>query len=109
MPSPSGPCRGCGHRAKGYPISESESLDGDRPLWERLTVNAHQLCCPACRRFRRQTRSLGAALSRLRARREARDKLPGLFLSPDVRERIKAVLRDASDPGGPGLPGAPSA
>jgi hypothetical protein len=90
-------------------ISESGSLDRDRPLWELLTVNAHQLYCPGCRRFRRQTRALGAVLGRLRARRESGDKLPGLFLPPDVRERIKAALRNAGDPGGPGLPGAPSA
>jgi hypothetical protein len=85
------------------------SLDQDRPLWERLTVNAHQLCCLGCRRFRRQTRSLASALRRVRARRESGDKLPGLLLPPDVRERIKAALRHARDPGGPGLPRAPSA
>jgi hypothetical protein len=90
-------------------LSESVSLDLDRPLWERLTVNAHQLSCPGCRRFRRQTRSLGVVLGRLRARRESGDKLPGLCLPPDVRERIKAVLRSAGGPGGPGLPRAPSA
>jgi hypothetical protein len=90
-------------------MSESMSIDQGHPLWERLTVNAHQLCCPGCRRFRRQTRSLGAALARLRARRQAGDKLPGLFLPPDMRERIKAALRRARDPDGPGPPGAPSA
>jgi hypothetical protein len=85
------------------------SLDQDRPLWELLTVNAHQRYCPGCRRFRRQMRSLGGALGRARARRESGDKLPGLFLPPDVRERIKAALRSAGDPDGPGLPGVPSA
>jgi hypothetical protein len=85
------------------------SLDQDRPLWEFLTVNAHQLCCPGCRRFRRHARSLGAALGRVRARRESGDKLPGLSLPPDVRERIKAALRSAGEPNGQGLPGAPSA
>jgi hypothetical protein len=90
-------------------MSESDARDRDRPLWENLTVNAHQLCCPGCRRFRKPTRSLGAALSRLRARGESSDRLPGLFLPPDVRERIKAELRSASDPGGPDPRREPSA
>jgi hypothetical protein len=90
-------------------MSESRSHDGGRPLWERLTVNAHQISCPGCRRFRGQTRSLGGVLGRLRARRESGDKLPGLCLPPDVRERIKAALKRARDPGGPALPGSPPA
>jgi hypothetical protein len=86
--------------------SESESLDRERPVWECLMVSAHRLACPHCRRFRRQVRPLGAALFRIRARREAGDRLPGLFLPPDVRERVKAALRGANDPGGPGIPRA---
>src|SRR5260370_40826972 len=82
-------------------MSESDALDRDRSLWERVTVNAHQLYCPGCRQFRKQTRWLGALLSRFRARREAGDKIPGLFLSTHVRERIKAALRSACDPGPP--------
>ena len=89
-------------------LSESESLDRDRSGLERLMVNAHQLACPACRRFRRQVRLLDAALARIRARREAGDRLPGLFLPPDARERIKTALRAANDPGGPVHPGAPT-
>ncbi len=88
--------------------SESESLDWDRSKVERLMVNAHQLSCPACRRFRRQVRSLDAVLARIRARREAGDRLPGLFLPPDARERIKTALRAANEPGGPAHPGAPT-
>jgi predicted anti-sigma-YlaC factor YlaD len=89
-------------------MSESGALDQGRPLWERVMVNAHQLYCPGCRRFRKQMRSLAAALSRLRSGREASDKLPGLFLPPEDRERIKAVMRGASRRNGPGLPRAPS-
>jgi predicted anti-sigma-YlaC factor YlaD len=89
-------------------LSESESLDRDRSELELLMINAHRLACPACRRFRRQVRSLDAALARIRARREAGDKLSGLFLPPDARRRIKAALRRANDPGGPALPGAPT-
>jgi predicted anti-sigma-YlaC factor YlaD len=89
-------------------LSESESLDRDRSELELLMVKAHQLACPACRRFRRQVRSLAAALARIRARREAGDKFPRLFLPPDVRRRIKATLRGANDPSGPALPGTPT-
>jgi predicted anti-sigma-YlaC factor YlaD len=89
-------------------IYESDSLDQRLSRWERLMVNAHQFSCPACRRFRRQVRSLDAALARIRARREAGDKLAGLFLPPDVRRRIKAALRRANDPSGPAFPGAPT-
>jgi hypothetical protein len=88
-------------------LSESESLDRDRSEFELLMVNAHHLTCPACRRFRRHVRLLEAALVRIRARREASDKLPGLFLPPDVREQIKTLLRGANDPGGPALPRTP--
>jgi hypothetical protein len=91
-------------------MSESDALDRDRSLWELLTVSAHQLSCPGCRRFRTQTRALGAALFQLRARCESSEKLPGLFLAPDVRERIKAALSSVGgpDPAGPVLPRAPS-
>ena len=88
-------------------LSESESLDRNRSELEHLMVNAHRLACPACRRFRRQVRSLAAALARIRARREAGDRLPGLFLPPDARERIKTALRAAIEPGGPDEPGGP--
>lgn len=88
--------------------SESESLDRDPPPWERMTAGAHQLYCPGCRRFRRQMRTLSAALRQLRSGREASGKLAGLFLPPDARERIRAVLKAANDRGGPSLPGAPS-
>ena len=87
-------------------LSESESLDRARSEWELLMVKAHQLACPACRRFRKQVRSLDAALARLRSRREAGDKLSGLFLPPDAREHIKAALRAADDRGGPAHHGA---
>ena len=85
--------------------SESELLDREHSVWECLMVNAHQLCCPACRRFRRQVRFLRAALGWIRARREAGERLPGLFLPPDDRKRIKTALRGANDPGGPARPG----
>jgi hypothetical protein len=88
--------------------SESEAHDRTRSCWERITVNAHQLYCPPCRRFRRQTRSLCEALRQLRARGEASHKLPGLFLSPEVRERINAALRKADGQGVPGLANTPS-
>jgi hypothetical protein len=71
-------------------------------------VNSHQLSCPACRRFRRQIHSLDAALARIRVRREAGKRLPGLRLLPDVRRRIKAALRKANDPGTPTLSGIPA-
>jgi hypothetical protein len=87
--------------------SESDSLDRRMSGWERLMVNAHQFSCPGCRRFRRQMRSLDAALARLRARREAGDRFAGLFLPPDVRRRIRAALQGANDPDGP-PPGAPT-
>jgi hypothetical protein len=89
-------------------LSESDSLDRRLSGWERLMVNVHQFSCPACRRFRRQIRSLDAALARIRARREAGDQLAGLFLPPDIRRRIKAAVRKANDPGGPALPRAPT-
>jgi predicted anti-sigma-YlaC factor YlaD len=89
-------------------LSESDSLDRDPSEWEFLMVNAHRLACPGCRRFRRQVRSLAAALARIRVRREAGDRLPGLFLPPDARERIKTALRAANDPGGPVHPRAPT-
>jgi hypothetical protein len=89
-------------------LSESEALERKRSEWECLMVNAHQVWCPACRRFRRQVRFLGAALGRIRAGREAGERLPGLFLPPDVRERIKTALWRASDSGGPALPGTPT-
>lgn len=89
-------------------LSESESLDRDRSVLELLMVNAHQLACPACRRFRKQLRSLHAALERIRARREAGDRFPALFLPPDARERIKIALRAANEPIGPGRPGLPT-
>jgi predicted anti-sigma-YlaC factor YlaD len=88
-------------------FSESKSLDEEQSEWERLMVNAHQRLCPACRRFRKQVRLLDAMLRRIRAWREADDRLPGLFLSSDVRERTKAALRGAKDPGGPVLPRPP--
>jgi hypothetical protein len=89
-------------------LSESDSLDRRLSRWVRLMVNAHQLSCPACRRFRRQIHSLDAALARIGARREAGDRLSGLHLPPDVRRRIKAALRKANDPGTPTLPGIPA-
>ena len=89
-------------------LSESESLDRNRSKWEALMVYLHQLACPACQRFRRQLHSLDAALARIRARREAGDWLPGLFLPPDARERIKTTLRAANDPGDPDDPRAPA-
>jgi predicted anti-sigma-YlaC factor YlaD len=82
-------------------LSESDSLDRDRSKLELLMVNAHQLTCPACRRFGRQVRLLDAALAGIRSRREAGDRPSGLFLPPDVRERIKAALGAANDRGGP--------
>jgi hypothetical protein len=88
--------------------SESGELDAARSFWERTAVNAHQLGCPGCRRFRAHVRSLAAALFLLRVQREAREKLPGLFLPPDVRERIKAALRRARCESVPGLPMANS-
>jgi hypothetical protein len=89
-------------------FSESESHDQDRLVLERLMVRAHQLTCPACRRFRIQLRVLGAALGRLKAGRESGDGLPGLFLPPDVRERIKTALQGVNDPSGPVFPRAPT-
>ena len=82
-------------------FSESESLDRDRSRLEVLMVSAHQLACPACRRFRRQVHLLDAVLASIRSRREAGDSVSRLFLPPDARERIKAALRDATDRGGP--------
>ncbi|HEX3447346.1 MAG TPA: hypothetical protein VHS97_03800 [Isosphaeraceae bacterium] len=82
-------------------LSESDSLDRDLSKFELLMVKAHQLTCPACRRFGRQVRLLDAALAGIRSRREAGDRLSGLFLPPDARERIKAALRAANDSGGP--------
>jgi hypothetical protein len=89
-------------------LSESDSLDRRLSAWERLMVSAHQFSCPGCRRFRRQVRSLGVALALIRARREADDRLAGLFLPPDVRRRIKAALRSANDPGSPAVPEVPT-
>jgi hypothetical protein len=88
-------------------LSESDSLDRRLSRWERLMVNAHQLSCQACRRFRRQIRSLDAALARIRigARREAGGRLSGLFLPPAARRSIKAALRRANEPGDPNHPG----
>jgi hypothetical protein len=43
---------------------------------------------------------LGALLERLKARPETGDRLPGLFLPLDDRERIKTALRKANDPSG---------
>ena len=80
--------------------AESEARDQDRFFWERLMVRAHQLSCPACRRFRIQVRMLGALVERLKARPETGDRLPGLFLPIDDRERIKTALRRANDPSG---------
>ena len=80
-------------------LAESDALDRRPSRWRRLMVNAHQLACPACRRFRTQIRSLDAALDRIRARREARDRLSGFFLPPDARRNIKAALRVVNDPG----------
>jgi hypothetical protein len=88
--------------------SESGELDAPRSFWESTAVNAHQLYCPGCRRFRAQMRSLAAALLLLRAQREAREKLPGLFLPADVRERIKAALRRARFESAPGNQNATS-
>jgi hypothetical protein len=78
-------------------LSESDSLDRRLSGWERLMLNAHQLSCPGCRRFRRQIRMLHAALARIRTRGEVGGRLPGLCLSPDARRRIKAALRKAND------------
>jgi hypothetical protein len=89
-------------------LSESDSLDRRLSRWVRLMVSAHQLSCPACRRFRRQIRRLDAALARIRARREAGGRLSGLFLPPAARRRIKAALRRANDPDHPALPGIPA-
>jgi hypothetical protein len=89
-------------------LSESDSLDRPLSRWVRLMVNAHQLSCPACRRFRGQIRSLDAALARIRAQRAAESRLSGLFLSPAVRRRIKAAVRRANDPDNPALPGIPA-
>jgi hypothetical protein len=89
-------------------LSESEALERKRSGWECLMVNAHQVSCPACRRFRRQVRFLGAELGRIRAGREAGERLPDLFLPPDVRERIKTSLRRPGNPGGPALPRTPT-
>jgi predicted anti-sigma-YlaC factor YlaD len=89
-------------------LSESDSLDRRLSRWERLMVNAHQLSCPACRRFRRQIRSLDAALARIRARHEAEGRLSGLCLPPDARKSIKAALRRANEPGALAFPGAPT-
>jgi hypothetical protein len=88
--------------------SESEGLDRPRSFWERITVNAHQLYCPSCRRFRRQTRSLREVLRRLRVRGEASVRLPGLFLPREARERIIAALRIADSRGAAGVAGAHS-
>jgi predicted anti-sigma-YlaC factor YlaD len=88
--------------------SESESLDRERSAAESLMVNAHQIACPSCRRFRRQVRLLEAALARIRERGEVGDRLPGLFFPPDVRERIKTELRAAKEPTDSVYPGSPT-
>jgi predicted anti-sigma-YlaC factor YlaD len=75
----------------------SRRLDEPLGLAERLAVHGHLLSCRHCRRFRRQLRFLGAALSH-----HAHDTSRDDTLSPEARTRIAGVLREASqEPGGP--------
>ncbi|WP_422931810.1 hypothetical protein [Singulisphaera sp. PoT] len=89
--------------------SEAGSLDGPRPLWETWSVNAHQLYCPGCRRFRKQSRSLTRALRLLRSRGEGGEKLAAFSLPADIRHRLEVALKDADDScHGPDASGPPA-
>jgi hypothetical protein len=68
----------------------SESLDRRLTRFERLTIAAHMLHCPACRRARQQMTLMIDSL-RNAARLLGNGWLPGL--PAEVRERIRRALR----------------
>jgi predicted anti-sigma-YlaC factor YlaD len=90
---------------EGAAFLVSGSLDGRPTRSERFAMRLHLLCCPGCRRFDRQMTFLRRVMTRLRMRAKDEDAPPALMLPPDVRERIKLVLKEASNPPSPSLPG----
>jgi hypothetical protein len=86
----------------------SGSLDRRPTGLERLAMRLHLLVCPGCRRFERQMWFLRSVMARWELRTKDEDAPPGLQLPPDVRERIREALADASRPSSRFLPGATS-
>ena len=72
----------------------SESLDGRPGRVERTALGLHLLCCPGCRRFKRQMTLLRRSLIHMRRRAQGDGAHPVLSLSPEVRERIRKTLRE---------------
>ena len=73
----------------------SESLDRELPLRLRIAIRVHQLSCSGCRRYRRQIEALRAALARRLRNGAGLPSEEAAGLSPEARQRIKTVLRDA--------------
>ncbi len=75
----------------------SSSLDGRFAWSERLAIRLHGLYCPGCRRFESQLKLLRSTLAGWKARTKDGSASGLLLPSPDVRERIRVALEEASD------------
>jgi hypothetical protein len=72
----------------------SEGLDRKLPLHRRLAVRLHVILCALCRTYSRQLRALdGLIRSRFQDGPPPRSEPARPALSPEARERLKAVLK----------------
>lgn len=69
---------------------QSEGLDRQLPILQRVGLRLHLVLCSWCRRYRAQIQFLRAAV---RCSDQVAPPLPGL--SPEARERIRRRLQDA--------------
>ena len=69
----------------------SEALDRKLPLRQRLGLRLHVAMCRFCSEYRRQLLLLREIVQGYGAREE--ERLLAVNLSPEARERMKALLR----------------
>lgn len=72
----------------------SESLDRKLPLRQRLGVRMHLFFCKACAHFQEQMLFLRQALRRYAARAHDSEPYSSASLPPEVRDRVKKLLRE---------------
>ena len=78
----------------------SESMERQLPFRQRMQVRVHLMLCRLCAGFARQIRLLRRAAKQDSERVAADVSTPGVALSQEAREQIKAALRESGWSGG---------